>query len=426
MKLKWIKFFGIFLLFLLTGCGMETVNSGNASSEVFSVTTKNCWPCDMYMQAFRAIDSVLNSTLENVARNSLIVLQIGFLFWLLMKATTLLMSFSKPDMKKEIASFATISFKFVIVVIFLHTPAYIYDFFGSIVLQPMGEGFLSLSETVLQTPEEINLFNLLPSDLSNFLGNLAEAWNNLFGNTSTQTATTSRMFGGLAVQIHQIIFRIFAQLWHGVGLGFQLLMLEDFSAFIAALFVIFGLFSLLVRIPLYFIDSFLRIGLIMLLMPLLMVGWVFSYPKGLIKTVFSTLFSSFFDILFNCIYITFIVTLLRVYQGLRFAFMFSDSYHTTESGLRTMASKFTTNFLIIIVLIWSMVKLADHVKSFSGFFFSGAGKYGSFLGTVNNFKTILFKAARIAVTGVAAFSDAVKTGIAKPKQKEGSSEEGSA
>ncbi len=394
---KCIKLLGIlFVLLLLTGCeGYVPYNP-----ELFRANRENCWACQMYMQAFRAIDAVLDASLETIASNSLIVLEFGLLFWLLFKVVSLLISFSEPNMKKEFASFATIMFKAGVVALFLNNPSYIYDFFGKVVIQPFGEGFLSLSKTVLETPTDMGI-DTTPFDVTSYLENLPDFFKNMFKiKTSSTSVSTSKMFGGLAVAVYEIVFRIYAALWNCVGLGFQLWNLKGLSASIAGIILVTGMFWLVVMMPLSFVDAFVRIGLMLMLLPLLMVGWVFSYPKGIVKKLFHNLLAGFFDILFTCIYISFLISMFRVYESTEIPDMFSSSTQTTEGGMRTIADNFGTEFLILAMLAWTMVALASKIQDFSKYFFDSAGK-SSILNTINRLKNIAMKGVRIGAAMLA-------------------------
>ena len=391
---KCIKFLGFFFIFLfLAGCEGIVVDN----PELFNASRDNCWPCQMYMQAFRAIDTVLDGSLEIIASNSLIVLEMGLLFWLLFKALSLLISFSEPNMKKELATFATIMFKACLVALFLNNPTYLYDFFGKVIIQPFGEGFLSLSKTVLETPTDMGI-SVTSFDITGYLDNLLDNVREFFGKTNPSSInSTSRMFGGLAVAVYEIVFRIYAALWKCVGLGFQLWNLKGFSATIAGIILVTGMFWLVVMMPLSFVDAFVRIGLMLILLPLLMVGWVFSYPKDIVKKLFHNLLAGFFDILFTCIYISFLISMFRVYESIEIPDMTSSSAQTTERGMRTIADNFGTEFLILTMLAWVMVKLSSKVQDFSKYFFDSAGKSGM-IDMVNRLKNIAMKGVRVGAT----------------------------
>ena len=81
--------------------------------------------------------------------------------------------------------------------------------------------------------------------------------------------------------------------------------------------------------------------------------------------------------------------------------MFSSSVQTTEGGMRTVAIEFGTDFLILTMLAWSMVKLSGNIQDFSKYFFEGAGQTSVLIGLVNQVKNWGMKGLRITKNLVA-------------------------
>ena len=378
------------MLLLLAGCDTDVPYN----ADKFKASKDNCWPCEMYMQAFKAMDGVLDNSLNIICQNSLMVLELALLFWLLFRVGRVVISFSMPDMKKEFASFITVLFKAMIVAIFLNNPTYLYDFFGGIVIQPIGDGFLSMANTVLETPSDVGVKFNYDTGI-NFLDEIAEQWKKFFpGGSSAGSVSGSKMFGKLAMTVQSIVYQIYDALWSNVGLGFQLWTMKGWSAFVAGTILIGGMFWLVVMMPLSFVDAFVRIGLVIMLLPLLMVGWVFSYPPKVVNKVLHNLFAGFFDILFSCIYITFLISTFRVYENQEMQYMFSASVQTTEGGMRTTANQFGTDFIILTMLAWAMVKLSGKIQNFSNYFFEGAEK-SSVFDAFNKLKNWAMKGVRV-------------------------------
>ena len=180
----------------------------------------------MYMQAFKAVDQVLDGSLEKISQNSLVILKLGLIFWLLFTALRLVMSLSAPDMKKEIGTFVTVLFKAMIVAVLLNNPTYIYDFFGKVVIQPLGSGFLSLANRVLETPKNLGI----PFNYDTGVDWLDKMLNALLGFSPVDSVSGSKMFGKLAVTVQSIIYQIYDALWNNVGLGFQLWTMKGWSS----------------------------------------------------------------------------------------------------------------------------------------------------------------------------------------------------
>lgn len=386
--IKYFKLFGILgVVLLMAGCDSNVPYN----TDLFIASPDNCWPCQMYMQAFKAMDGVLDNALPNICQNALSILYLALLFWLLFRVGRLVVSLSMPNMKKELASFVTVLFKAMIVAIFLHESTYLYDFFGGIVIQPIGQGFLEMANSTLTASKDLGL----PTTGIPVIGDIMEWIKN--HTNSNSTSMSSQMFGDLAQTVYSMIYQIYSALWANVGLGFQLWTSKGLSAAIAGLILIGGMFWLVIMMPLSFIDAFVRIGLIIILLPVLMVGWVFSYPEGIVKKVLHNLFAGFFDMLFCCIYITFLVSTFRVYENQELPRLFSAQGQTQEGAFRTSAEGFGTDFIILTMLAWAMIKLASKIQNFSNYFFEGAEK-SSIFDAFNKLKNLAMKGVRLGAT----------------------------
>ena len=408
-KLKKFLFLIILALPLfLGGCGEVSIEKHSFASP----TPENCWPCDMYMQAFKALDTLLDVSLDKIAQSSLIVLEICLLFWFLFKVMGLVFSVSMPDMKKQLVPILTVLFKTLIVVLFLTNTTYFYDIFGDVLIQPLGDGFLSLADLILAAPKSVDIdnFTYVPDmDYSKFLEELMSGIEKIMG---TQTTTGSKMFGGLAPKINEIIFSIYSALWNGVGLAWELLKVGDWAAFVSGFLLGVGMLWLMLMVPLFFVDALFRIGLILLLMPLFMVGWIFSFPKDIVKKVVHSLFSGFFDILFNCIYIVFLVSLFRVYENQRIPYLFSRALQIMEAKQRNEATEFGTNFIILLILTFTMLMLSSHVQEFSNHFFEGSEK-SKMTDIMKQFKNLTLKGLKYTASLGYSMFQGIKTMISK-------------
>lgn len=404
MKNKCLIFLGILSCLFLTGC--EDVVSYDP--DLFKPDESSCWPCQMYTQAFQALSNAIESSLGLMCSNSKLLLSIGLLFWLGFKVLPWLISFSPPKFKDDFVEVIKVCFKASIVAIFLTNTQLIYDFLGKSILQPIGGLFLYLSEVVLISPSSVgvSMSSYTPSDssLANLLGfnKLMEAISDqlsVFENSFSQAILPNgtkismepdKMFGKIPMQIQSIIWQIYSALWSGMGLVFQLIQSGYLMGFIAALFLGYALFALLIALPLSFVDAIVRLGMGIILLPLFMLTWVFPIKifEGVSKKLLELTFSAFFDILFNSIYVAFLVSVLRVYVQEKIPHMFSTDFQASESSLRQSGERLTTDFLILVVLVMTIYKLAQKVDEMSGTFFDGAGKGTSIYKTMGKIKDL--------------------------------------
>ena len=416
-KLKRFFFILLFLIpFFLAGCDAETEIPRDKTA--FTVSATNCWPCVMYMYAFKSIHNTIDDALEKVAQNSLIILEICLLFWLLFKVGNIVFSIAMPDMKKQLGPILTVLFKALIVIIFLTNTQFFYDFFGKMLIQPFGAAFLSLSEQILTSPTEIKGMDeivIFPSSLEGQLNELKQNWNKIV--FSGATADDLDMFGEIPTRVINLVYVIYASLSNGLGLAYQLFELKNWNAFFSAILLIIAMYWLILMVPLFLVEAFIKMGMVLLLMPLFMVGWVFTFPKDIVKKVFHSLFSGFFDILFNCIYIAFFITTLHLYNG-DFGDLFDPNSQVTAGLQRVEAQRTGTNFVILLVLSFVMLTLSNHIQEFSNHFFEGAEK-SNMIAVMKSIKDYTFKAFKYAISlgklAVVAAIDGIKGAAKKSK-----------
>ena len=429
---RWI-FWGIIICLFLTGC-TDTINY---NPNLFKPEKQSCWPCQMYAQTFQAIASALDGALDLMASNSKILLSLGLAFWLAFKVLPWLVSFTPPKMKEDFVEIIKVCFKAGIVSLFLTNTQYFYDIIGGWIIQPIGSIFLSLSETVLLSPSavgvETSLFkdgSLIP-DISKMLGwdsfmnglsKVTSIFESSYSNTilpngkAISIPKSDPMFGALPLQIQSVIWMIYSALWSGMGLAFQLFQTDTFMGYVAGLFLVYAMFSLLIYLPLTFVDAFLRLGIGLLLMPLFMVAWVFPIKlfKGVAKKVIELMFAAFFDVLFNCIYVAFLLSVLQVYTKEKMNYLFSSEFQSSESALRQSGLELSMEFLIFIVLIMTIYKLSTQVDGITGQFFDGAGKGSSVGKALDRIKNLAFAtgaaALRLCVGDVTGIKGVVKQG----------------
>lgn len=432
--------FGCFLLLLfLTGC--------DYNKDLFKPDEANCWPCKLYMQAFEAISLALAKALPILCDNCLAILEIAFPVYLVWKVLPWIYSFQEPEFEKDIKEIVIVFFKTCVVALLLSVKTIhvgtinlpyqnvvfeqldvevvlsndkraIYDVAGKMILQPMGEVFLNISQMALATPSKLgipmsnynatgltsSLFNLIWEAVDDATGGLLDQGMDIVqqvqGLYTGMLLAEDPMFGQLPRQVQSIIFILYQALWSGMGLAMQLFQLESFMGWVSGVVLFCGLFYMVLILPISFIEAILTMGLTIILLPVYLLFWIFPVTsKGILKKVFHNLFAAFFDILFNCIYVAFLVSVIRLYlqTNANLSYLFSSDFQTQEGGMRLAASNLNTTFLIMTVLVWTILKLFNHVNEYSAYFFDGAGKKTSIVNFINRLKSM---GTHLAVAGV--------------------------
>ncbi len=430
MKIKGWIFLGVILCLALAGCNDPVDYNPN----LFKPEKDSCWPCQMYVQTFHALSMAIDGSLNLVASNSNILLQWGLAFWLLFKILPWVVSFNPPKFNEDFVQIIKVCFKAGIVsFLFLMNPQNFYDIIGGWIIQPIGSIFLYLSETVLLSPSavgvETSLFkdgSLIP-DISQMLGwdafteKLSNAHSFFEGIFSKETSPNGKvipesdpMFGTLPMQIQSVVWMIYSALWSGMALVFQLLQSDTFMGWVSAIVLALSLFALLVYLPLTFVDAFLRLGIGIILLPVFMVAWVFPIKlfEGMAKKVIELMFAAFCDVLFNCIYVAFLISVLQVYLKEKMPYVFSSNFQESESAMREAGLSLSMDYLILIVLIMTIYKMASRVDTMTAQFFDGAGKGSSVGKALNRMKDLALATTaasmRLLVGDVSGFKNVKK------------------
>ncbi len=458
MKKKlWTIWAYLMTLFLLNGCK----SSVDYNPALFKPEQENCWPCKMYLEAFNAIKGTMDEVLPVIADNTISILKVLLPFWFMFKILPWLISLKQPNIRKDLMEMIVVFFKTVLVVGLLsikinggggnHTlyidfdstnssysakglsgfqlkemPAgsgkiLLYDVAGKMFIQPVADIFLGISDLALATPSRVGVSmsnysesGLTGSTFGDFFSELLSALNSATGGALNLTGISNQinnlfttdkiaddaMFGELPMKIQSIIWILYDALWSGMGLAFQLFLLKSIPAFFAGILIFWALFEMMIKLPISFVEAVMYLGLTVILLPFYLAYWIFpSKSKGIFKNLFHQIFSAFFDILFYCIYVAFLVSVLRIYLEANKAvsYLFNSEFQTQESGLRESASNMDSSFLIMTVLIWAILKLFNHVSSYSSYFFDGAGQKSNIGKLVDRFKKMAYQAGKAAV-----------------------------
>ena len=301
----------------------------------------------------------------------------------------------------------------------------LYDVAGKMFIQPIANIFLGISELALASPSSVGISmsnyssstKTMSSAFSDFFnkaleklkGKINEKTNGAFsGDISEISKAINKyyagdkiaeddMFGELPMKIQTMIWMLYDSLWSGMGLAFQLFQLGSIAAFLSGILIFAALFNMMIILPISFVEAILFMGLTVILLPFYLYYWIFpNLSKGMLKKLFHQIFAAFFDILFYCIYVAFLVSVLRVYlkANKEVSYLFSSDFQSQEAGLREEATNMGTSFLIMTVLIWTILKLFDHVHEYSGYFFDGAGDKSNIVQFVNRAKAVAWAAVK--------------------------------
>ncbi len=351
-RLKHLRLAIIVGLACLTLCACAPQEVPYDSTE-WQSNIANCWPCQLYDACFSALDKIIVGLTKDMTPHALIILGFGLLLWLLFKVGSFIISIQPPNSKQFVQNILITFFKAMLVSTLLFNPDWYISFIAQNIVQPILLIFADLSRIILTSNQDVTKYLALHSD---FVTNVSQA---------TQADV---VFGETKTYIAEIIYRITVALKTGQALGMTLLRETGFVSTLAGLLVLFIFFFLLIRFPIVFIDSFFRLGAVIILSPLMFVAWVFPPTKGVIKKGWGVLFGAMVNILFGCIFMAMMVYVLYVYTERAHPSFMYTSYQSSSPDLVLGIKTFKANTVAVFVLILTMNKLSAHIPALASKF----------------------------------------------------------
>lgn len=334
---------GLFCLVavLLTGC---VPLSSDDIAQVVAVKASNCWPCAAYKSVWNAIGGVATNAFPMVCSAALNLLGMGLMFWLMMTGIKLVSALKEPNLKEFIPKINAVLFKAIVVAVILSSSTYVIQILDMIVT-PVLLGFVSLSRAVMfAEPTIAKHFASLSS-----LNDVAVGDYVLFSST-------------IGSQLQDVIYRLYLAFNSGIALGARMMLSIDTISWVLGLLVMLTFFFMMLFFPLLYLEGFITLGVVILLFPILLVGWVFPSTKSYIQEAGKILFQAAAQILITSIYVAVIVNVLKSYSS-----SFSLIKQITDPALLLGLKNMSNNGIAFFALILCMFKLSNDIPKVTSF-----------------------------------------------------------
>lgn len=374
----------VLCILLLTGCGATVVPE----------TSRDCWTCALYKTVLESIDIFSTRTITMLIKPAQQVLGVGILFYVLFKIAQLLISIKQPNLAKFYISTGTVLFKALLVGAILWVPAdqdpakpvpYV-ELVGQHVVEPVMTLFFVTSDAILGASSgEVTDRLYIPE-------NMLEA--------ELSQISESPLFGKIPVIMQEIIYRMFVGLSVGMNAGSWFFTMGSFVGTVAGLIITVSFFMMLIIFPMAFIESFVRLGIILVISPFVFVAWVFPMTQGYMKKLWNALFSCLFNLLFSCIFLSFYIYVLFEYDAKFMPYdMLNAHIYNTNVAYRNDALSFAVGPLSFFILLLAMNKMYDSLVDLASYF-GGDGQKSGFKRAFEGVKNFTVGAAK-AATGAA-------------------------
>lgn len=374
-------------VFLLTGCGSLGLTADNMTMAV-TFLTGGCWPCTMFRSVWEAIGSAFANSYGVTSKLAAILLGVGLLFWLTLTIGKMIVSIKEPNMKDYIPKIIGILFKALVVGIIVNTPGYAV-YILDLLISPVLEAFTNLATTIIG--KESDWFKIPFSDVKK------------------NYVIFTRNIGS---QLQNVVYQMYLQFRGGFFLGARMMMHFEIMAIITGGLIMCMFFYFMMFFPLVILEGFVSIGVVLILFPLLLVGWVFPPTKGYIVESFKIFIQGVSQVLITCIYIAIIVTIIEEYSE-----AFSITKSLSDPALLAGLTNMSNNGLAILGLLYAMFKLTNDIPNITSYFIGEVNR-SSIVGTFNKTFQIAGKMGMIAMGGALAGTGIMK-GVGQTMMKAG-------
>ena len=359
-------------LCVLSGC------KGMPSQADWSTTVQNCWSCTLYKALFDAINNLVTKLYITLASKALMLMGVGLLFWLAFRTVKMVTSLHEPNLQEYVMSVITTLFKALIVTgILLSGDGYLCVL--DIIVTPVLTGFAELSWIVFTANKNINKGFVWPDEL----GGMTLEQCNLFS-------------GHLAYQFQDLVFRVYVALNSGISLGYYMMVEKSFLNWVIGPFIMWMFFIMSLIFPMMFIDSFVRLGAVIVLSPFFFVAWVFPSTKQAIRQAWNVVFGATMQILIACIYIGLIIGVIELFATDKWPGMLGESRQTSDPSMMTNFKRLSTEAISFFALILILSRMQRNIPHISGYL-GGDSSTSSMIGFADGIKQLAISATQIAV-----------------------------
>lgn len=341
-------------------------------------SVQNCWSCTLYKAAFDAINNLVTHTYQSMATNGLMVLGVGLLFWLSFRTLKMVTSLHEPNLQEYALDVIHTLFRALIVTaILLAGNSYVCVL--DMIVTPVLTGFAALSRIVLTANTNINQGIVWPAELG--------------GTTLDQCNLFS---GFVSYQYQDLIFRVYIALNSGISLGYYVMSEKSFLNWIVGPFIMYMFFMMSLIFPLMFIDSFIKLGAVLVLSPFIFVAWVFKATRKATQQAWNIVFGSTMQILVACIYIGLVVGVIELFASNNWPGMLGESRQTADPSMMANFRRLSTEAISFFALILILNRMQRNIPKISGYL-GGDETSSAMIGFVDGAKQAAISVTQIAI-----------------------------
>ena len=342
-----------------TKAGGAAAGLGVISSMAESVT--QCWSCSVFIVTWNAIGEAFSNSYAAVTKAARLMLGVGLLFWLSFTIGKMVTQLKEPNLKDYIPKIAGILFKASCVGVILSSPSFvltIIEFF----MEPILGITIYVSRLVL--PNDLNLestilsvLNFIANPVSSLMGTASEY---LFSEKIQNNPVFSSEIGE---SLRNVLYELYNTFKGGFILGGKMMFQVNIMGVASGALILATFFYFMFYFPLLLLEGFISLGVVLILFPVFLAGWVFPSTKGYMTEIIKMIFQSVAQILITCIYIGIIVNIIDANEN-----MFSPTKMLTDPILITGIGNMNNNGLAFFGMIFCLLKLTNDIPNITSYF----------------------------------------------------------
>lgn len=407
LKSRKLIFFGVLCcLFFLSGCS----TSFEIRPDQWTSNVKNCWPCTLYTAVFNSMGALTVQTYGMACRSALMLLVVGWLFWIAFKTIKMLFSMKQPNFKQFWVDILTVLFKMIVVAAIIGSPdAVIYTL--NIILTPIMTAFVELARVVIYADPNIQAIFKMPENFIDMGG--------------TPTADYPLFSQELGAQIQDLIYRVFVMLKGGMYLALYLFKQFTFMSVILSVFLAWAFFVLMILFPFSLVEVFFKIGVVVILAPFVFVAWVFPATKGMVGKAWQIIIGGMIQLLITCTFVAFMMIALTTFTEYLWPGFFSISRQMNDSKTVSDIQQLSVGTFSFFFVVLFIIKFAENINQFTTAL-GGESAQSEFVRFFTGLKNLVVAGALAVgamaaqfIPGVGTAMGAAMSAAAKKKAEEG-------
>lgn len=379
-------------LFMLNGCMLNSLVPSDLQKQ-FVVSYASCWPCSAYSFVWDAIGNAAHSSFPSTCAAALSLLGVGLMFWTGITVLKFISSVKEPNLKDFIPLISGVWFKALVVAVFLSSAGFAFQLLDMFI-SPILISFVQLSRSILFASDSIATGFLAPiTDLTTSLvsGTSLKLTNALLGTGFENYPIFTKSIGK---DIQDLVYRLYVSFSQGMMLGFRMMLMPGLVSQCMGLFVAFVFFAFMMLYPFIFLETFIALGVVIVIFPILLVGWVFPSTKNYIVEGLKILFQCMAQMLITCIYLGVMVAVLKNYTD---QFTITQMLH--DPSLIKGITNMSDNSLGFFALVYCMFKLTNDIPNIASYMVGEINR-SVFLADMQKYAKLATGALKVAIGGV--------------------------